>query len=1042
MISKFFIERPVLACVLSIVIVLTGLISMSNLPVEQYPNILPSQVVVETSYTGASAETISNTVASILESSINGVEDMIYMQTMTSSSGDLTITVTFGVGVNTDTAVMNVNNRVQAVLSRLPEDVQRTGVTVKKGATIQTMFLNMYSENSAHDRLFLANYATINILDELKRISGVAEAAVFVPLEYAMRIWLKPDKMQHYSITPNEVIEIIRQQNAQNPSGSFGKEPISETSKYSYTIITDGMFKSASEFENIILKSNDDGSTLRLKDIADVTLGADSYSFTSRFQNIDAVPLRITLQLGANAINVNKEIDRVLEDLKTKFPEGIKLVKLYDMTDFINVSISETVKTFFEAVILVVVVMFLFLQNFRATIIPVIAIPVSIIGSFTGMYLLGFSINQFTLFGLILAIGIVVDDAIVVIENIERIMAEKKLSAKEAAIISMQEITSPVIAIVLVLSAVFIPVAFMGGLTGVIYKQFAVTIVISVVISGFVALTLTPVLCALFLKESHKEPNKFFRKFNMIFEKLSSKYSNGASYVIKHGFLHTVIFIIMIIAIVMIFKNTSTGFVPNEDTGLINVFIETPAGSNLSVTDKAGDYMLEASSEINGIAGEATVISGYNFIAGAPQSNHGVSFMPLKSWNKRTDKEQHINSIMAELSGKLSNNPNATYLLAPMPTIIGLDDSGGLTIYVQSRGGGSLDELAEYSRKITDELMKRDEIVNAYSSLNMNTPQYRIKVDREKAAALNVRIDEVYTAMQSFLGSYYVNDFEYNNRVYKVNIQAESRFRESPDYINEIFVKSETGALIPIGTIISFEKITGADILERFNLFPSSKIISYPSSNYSSGDAIKVIEEVASTILPEGYTIAYYGTTYQEKAASSTGQKVFIFGLVFVYLILAAQYGKWILPIGVLTAVPFAVFGAVLAVFLREMYNDIYFQIGLLTLIALSAKNAVLIIEYAVSLNKNNGLTITQSAVQAAKLRFRPIIMTSLAFTAGVIPLAVSSGPGAFGRQSLGTGVVGGMLGATIIAIFFIPLFYTYFARLENYLLKKYKKNE
>ena len=526
MISKFFIERPVLACVLSIVIVLTGLISMSNLPVEQYPNILPAQVVVETNYTGASAETISNTVASVLESSINGVEDMVYIQTMTSSSGNLTITITFGVGVNTDTAVMNVNNRVQAVLSRLPEDVQRAGVTVKKGATIQTMFLNMHSDNPAHDRLFIANYASINILDELKRISGVADASIFVPLEYAMRIWLKPDKMQHYSITANEVIEIIRQQNAQNPAGSFGKEPISETSKYSYTIITDGMFKSVTEFENIILKSNTDGSTLKLKDIADVTLGADSYSFTSRFQNIDAVPLRITLQLGANAITVNREIDKVLENLQSQFPDGLKLIKLYDMTDFINVSINETVKTFFEAVILVVIVMFLFLQNFRATIIPVIAIPVSIIGSFTGMYLLGFSINQFTLFGLILAIGIVVDDAIVVIENVERIMAEKKLSAKEAAVISMPEITSPVIAIVLVLSAVFIPVPFMGGLTGVIYKQFAVTIVISVVISGFVALTLTPVLCALFLKGNHKAPNKFFRKFNIFFEKASSKYSN------------------------------------------------------------------------------------------------------------------------------------------------------------------------------------------------------------------------------------------------------------------------------------------------------------------------------------------------------------------------------------------------------------------------------------------------------------------------------------------------------------------------------------
>ena len=1041
MFSKFFINRPVLAMVMSIIIVIAGGLSIFSLAVEEYPQVTPPQVVVQATYPGASAEVISSSVASVLENSINGVEGMIYMQSSSTSSGSLNINIYFTNETDPDQATINVNNRVQAVMSSLPQEVQRQGVTVDKRSSTILAVYSLFSDSPAHDTTFIANYAAINILEELKRVPGVGDAALFSRQEYSMRIWLSPDKLTKYNLTPAEVIALVQEQNSQFAAGFFGQEPVRKDLDFTYTVTTQGRFTTPQEFENILIRTNSDGSSLRLKDLARVELGAEDYSVNAFYNGRPAVAFGLFLQPGANALNVAEGVAKKLEELSQTFPEGLQYAIPYDTTSFVNVSIKEVIKTFIEAIILVVIVIYFFLQNFRATIIPVLAVPVSIIGTFAGMYMLGFSINLLTLFGLILAIGIVVDDAIIVIENVERLIHEEKLSVKDATMKAMDEIASPVIAIVLVLSAVFIPVAFIGGFSGEIYKQFAITIVISVVISGFVALTLTPALCVSILKTHEPKPFWIVKKFNDFFEWLTHQFTDKVAHAIRRGVFYVILFVGLIAVTYGLFTRVPTGLVPAEDKGMLLVSMQLPPATALSKTTEMASFM-ESTIRNNPNVEAVMALAGYDMLSSAVRTFGGTAFVKLKDWDLRKEDNQKSQALAQTFTAQLMQNPNAVIFALNPPPIMGLSLTDGFEMYIQNRTGGSIQDLQKYTQLVLQEAQKRPELTGVRTTLSVNVPQYNVQLDRQKAKSLGVNVDDVFTTLQSTFGSYYVNDFNLYGRTFKVSMQSESEFRETPNDLRNVFVRSSNGDLIPISSLVTFERVIGSDILERFNLFPAAKLMGDAASGYSSGDALKVIEEVANQVLPDGYTVAFSGSSYQEKNAGGTGTIAFIFGLVFVFLILAAQYERWLMPLAVLTAVPFAVFGAILATWLRGLNNDIYFQIGLVMLIALAAKNAILIIEFAMEAREKQGKNIYDAAVEAARLRFRPIVMTSLAFTIGVLPLAISSGAGAASRHAIGTGVIGGMLAATFIATFFIPLFYTYFARLSEFISNLRNRHE
>ncbi|AWK62193.1 putative multidrug resistance protein MexB [Helicobacter cinaedi PAGU611] len=1039
--SKFCINRPIFAMVLSIVITLVGVICITILPVEEYPQVVPNEIVVSATYSGASAEVMANTVASIIEDSINGVEGMLYMKSSSTSSGVMNLNVFFSNDANADMALVNVTNRVQSALAQLPAEVQRVGITTRKRSSTLLAVYAMYSDNPAHSSTFVANYGILNVINELKRVPGVGDVTPFGSQDYSMRIWLDIDKLSQNNLTPSEVAKVVSEQNSQFAVGSFGKEPMRSDIAFTYSVTTQGRFVSAEEFGNIIIRSNADGSALRLKDVAKVELGAKDYSVSPLLDGKHASAFGIALQPGANALDVASAVEKKMQELSLSFPNGLHYKNVYNTTSFVKISINEVIKTFIEAIVLVIIIMYFFLQNFRATIIPVIAIPVSIIGTFAGMYVLGFSINLLTLFGLILAIGIVVDDAIIVIENVERILHTEtnelgeKYSVKEATLKAMGEIQGPVVAIVLVLCSVFIPVAFIGGFSGAIYKQFAITIVISVVISGFVALSLTPALCVSILKAKEPKPFYLVRRFNDFFDWLTHKFGEQIGKALRRGILLVALFVAILITTWGLFSKLPTGLVPSEDKGSMMSFIQLSPAASLSRTITEGKKGLAILGQEESVD-SGFLIAGFDMLASAARSSGAVIFVTLKDWSER--KESAF-AIAQKMMGAFNANLDAFSLVTTPPAIMGLSTVGGFELYIQDRSGGSIKDLEKYANLLVTEANKREELLGVRSLFSANIPQYHLNLDRERAKAMNVNVDDVFTTMQSTFGQHYVNDFNLYGKTYQVNIQAQSEFRESPEDLSRIFVKSSNGDLIPISTLVSFERVIGADIVDRFNLFTSAKVIgnANETKGYSSGDALRVIEGVAKEILPDGYTIAYSGTSYQEKNASGTGKLAFIFGLIFVFLILCAQYERWLMPLSVLTAVPFAVFGACLATMLRGLSNDIYFQIGLVMLIALSAKNAILIVEFAQHLHEKEGKGILESAIGAAKLRFRPIIMTSLAFSIGVLPLALSSGAGSASRHAIGTGVIGGMLAATFIAIFFIPLFWSYVARFNEWLRQR-----
>ncbi|HSU44524.1 MAG TPA: efflux RND transporter permease subunit [Casimicrobiaceae bacterium] len=1018
MLSRFFIDRPIFAVVIATFIVLAGLAAMRSLPVAQYPEIAPPVVTVQAIYPGASAQTLEQTVASPLENSINGVPGMIYMSSSSASNGIVQIQVTFDIGTNVDIASVNVNNRVNEVLPRLPEEVRRQGVTVERGSSAFLQVLAFYSPDGRYNDLFTSNYVTLNVLDQLKRLPGTTNVQIFGAHDYAMRIWLKPDRMAQLRLTPSDVIGAVNEQNAQFAAGKVGQSPAPSNQALVYTVTTRGRLTDPKEFAQIIVRANPDGSTVRLGDVARVELGSKDYEFIGRFNGRDATLVGIFLSPGANALEVAKTVRTEMATLATHFPEGLTYAVPYDTTRFVEVSIREVLKTLGEAMLLVFLVIYLFLQSWRAAIIPFAAVPVALIGAFAGIYVLGYSINTLTLFAMVLSIGIVVDDAIVVLENVERHMREDHLSPRDAALKAMREVTGPIIAIVLTLTAVFVPIAFLGGLTGELYRQFAVTIAMSVVISGFVALTLSPALSALILRP-HEAPNRFFAWFNRWFADMTARYNDGVIFLLRRGVIGAILFLGMVAITAWLWRITPGSLVPDEDQGFYISAVILPDGATLERTDKV---VSEVAAAIRSNPNNKDIIAftGFDFIGGGFRNNAATIFVTQKPWDER---KVTAPQLVGELFAKTAGIKEALVLAFNPPPIFGLGTAGGFEFYIQNRGDGGAKRLSEVTQQFLARANRDPVLAGAQTLWRATVPQLNVDVDREKAKTLGIPISDIFAALSATLGNYYINDFNKYGRAWQVLMSAEPTYRNRPDDIGSVYVRSSKGEMIPLSSVATVRYSAGPDVLDRFNNLPAVKIIGQGAPGYSSGQAIAEVEKIAAEVLPADFSYDWGGTSYQEK--KSSGAATFSLGLavVMVFLILAAQYERLSLPLSVLLALPFGTFGALAAIWLRGLTNDVYFQIGLVTLLGLAAKNAILIVEFAV-LKTEEGLSPSAAAIEAARLRFRPILMTSLAFILGVTPLALSTGAGAGARHSTGTGVMGGMLAATFLAVFFVPLFY------------------
>jgi len=1019
MIARYFIDRPNFAYVISIFIMLAGLAAMQGLPISQYPEIAPPVVQVTAIYPGASAEVIEQTVAAPIESAITGIEGMIYLASTSTSSGVLTISVTFDIGTDIDRASLNVNNRVKQVEARLPEEVKRQGVTVEKSSSAFLQVIAFYPEQNRYDDLYVSNYVKLNILDRLKRIPGTTNVQIFGAKDYAMRIWVKPDRMTQLGLTVNDIATALNEQNAQFASGKIGENPNGGNQEMVFSVTTKGRLVNVKEFEQVILRTNSDGSSLRLKDVSRIELGSKDYNFNGKYNGKDSALVGIFLQPGANALKVGEEVRQTLNELKQEFPPGLKHAVPYDTTRFVEVSIREVLKTLGEAMLLVFLVVYIFLQNWRATLIPTLAVPVSLLGTFAGLYLLGYSINTLTLFGMVLSIGIVVDDAIVVLENVERIMHEQGLDARDAAIKAMEEVSGPIVAIVLVLVSVFVPIAFLGGLTGELYRQFAVTIAISVSLSGLVALSMTPSLCVMILRHEHKQANFLFRGFNRFFAAVTRGYVSGVGFMLKRAIFALLLFGGMVYITGQLWLNTPGSLVPDEDQGYYIAAVFLPDGASLERTDKVVDEVIKAIQSNPNNQGVMS-FSGLDFLGGGFKNNAATIFVTQTHWD---DRDVPTTALVGELFAKTAGIKEALVLAFNPPAIFGLGNTGGFEFYIQNKGKSDPAELAAAMRTFQAAAQKDTRLGMINSLWRPATPQLFVDVNRERAKSLGIPLNEAFSTLAATLGSFYVNDFNRFGQAWQVLVSADASFRKKPDDIGRMTVRSKNGDMVPLSAFARVEYTSGPDTLDRFNNLPAVKLFGEGAPGVSSGQALQAVEEVAKQSLPENFTYDWSGASYQEKKTKDNSLLALGLAVLMVFLILAALYERWSLPLSVLLALPFGTFGALLAVTLRDYTNDVYFQIGLITLLGLAAKNAILIVEFAL-LKVQQGWTATAAAMEAARLRFRPIIMTSLAFILGVMPLAFSSGAGAGARQSVGTGVMGGMLAATFLAIFFVPLFF------------------
>ncbi|MBP4138676.1 efflux RND transporter permease subunit [Flavobacterium geliluteum] len=1041
---KIFIQRPVLATVISILLVILGILGLTKLPLQQFPDIAPPSVLVTAVYPGANAETVLRSVAPSLEESINGVENMTYMSSTASNDGSLAITVFFKLGTDADQAAVNVQNRVAQATSQLPAEVVQQGVITAKQQNSFIMAIGMYTDDEAkYDQTFVANYAQINIIPEIKRIPGVGSASIFGGVkDYSMRVWLNPTQMSTYQVTPNEVMAAIQDKSLEAAPGKFG-----ERSKevFEYVIKYKGKLTKPEEYENIAIRSNPDGSVLRLKDVARIELGAYSYNSLTRLNGKKGVVIGIIQLAGSNSNDIQVAINKLMEKQAKSFPAGIKHNIFYSTKVSLDQSIEQVEHTLIEAFILVFIVVFIFLQDFRSTLIPAIAVPVAILGTFFFMQLFGFSINLLTLFALILAIGIVVDDAIVVVEAVHAKMEHKHLSPKVATHEAMHEITGAIISITLVMAAVFLPVGFMEGSTGVFYRQFAFTMAIAIVISAVNALTLSPALAALFLKDNHSldenKPyvkrgfkEKFFDGFNNSFESLTKRYVGGLQFLIRRKWNSLGGLALITVATIVMVKTTPAGFIPTEDQGFIAIAVNTPSGTSLDGTQKV---MTEAENTLRGLDASrfVTAISGFNLLTNSTSPSSAVVFVLLKP-NEDRGEVKNIEEIMNQVRGKLGAISGGSFFVFSFPTVPGFSNVEALDMVLQDKTGGKLDKFSGISQNFIGELMKRPEIAVAFTSFKADYPQLQLDINDEKANQLGVNVKDILQTMQTYFGSAQASDFNRFGKYYRVIVQADIADRADPSSIDRVFVKNKTGEMVPINTLVKLTRIYGSETASRYNLFNSISINAIPKPGFSSGDAIKAIEEVAAQQLPAGYSYEFSGQTREEIASGGQSTTIFLLCLIFIYFLLAAQYESYILPLAVILSIPAGIFGVFVAIGLTGIENNIYVQVALVMLIGLLAKNAILIVEFA-SQRRKSGQALVRASIEAAKLRLRPIIMTSLAFIVGLIPMMSAKGPSAQGNHSISIGAAGGMISGVILGLLIIPVLFIVFQHLQEKLSGK-----
>ncbi|MEE0327680.1 efflux RND transporter permease subunit [Phascolarctobacterium succinatutens] len=1031
--ARFFIDRPVFAIVLAIIITLLGTIAGFSLPIAQYPNITKPRISVNTNYVGASADIVEKAVAQTIEQKVSGVENMLNMSSVSTSSGEYKLNVEFNLEKNADIASVEVQNRVSQATSSLPSEVSGYGVTTAKESAETIMYFGLYSPKNTYDAMFLRTYADANFLDAVKRVKGVSTVGEYGP-EYAVRIWLNPEKMAQLGVTVTDVSNAIKTQNIQAAVGSIGNRPTVDKQERTYSASAQGRLNTPEEFGNVIIRSNN-GDNLKLKDIATIKEGPRNDLIVSKLNGGDSVVFPVSLTSDANAIETVKNIREVLKDAESRFPDDMKLVVIQDNTQFITESLEKVAHTFVEALILVILVVFMFLGSWRATLIPILAVPVSLVGTFASFVILGFTINTLTAFAMILAIGLVVDDAIVVVEAVEHHIQENGMSPKEATYRAMNEVSGPVVAIAFVLSAVFIPVAFTGGTVGELYKQFAITISVSMMLSAIVALSLTPALCSLILVKKEEAPKGFIGKavkaFDDWFARTLAKYVKNVEGCIRKSKLILTCLVVVVICIGFLAKATPTGFVPNEDQGMTAVSIALPEGASSNRTQQIMAGLAQNMRKLPGVK-NVMEVSGIDILSMGQKANAGLAVVTMEDYSKRSNSVQDVIPMIFGMGAKI---PDATVMAFQPPSLPGASSTGTLSLYLMNLGGEDVNTMGERANEFLAACRKRPEIGMLYTTLNTNTPMYQFEVDRDKAQSLNVPVSTVYSALQAFLGGNEINDINNFGRTWKVVMQADEKYRTGVEDMRYFFVRSNDGKSIPLNTLVKPSPKNSSVVMTRFNGASAIKISGDPASGYSSGQAMAAIEEVAKQVLPNTYTYEWTGQSLDEIEAGSRSTQIFIISLIFVFLCLAALYESWTIPLAVLLSVPSAVFGCFLVQYARGLQNDVYMQIGLITLIGLAAKNAILIVEYA-KMNMEQGMDVVHAAVEAAHVRLRPILMTSFAFILGCLPLAIATGPGAGARVSMGNAVVGGMTIATLFGIFLIPVL---FVVVERFFSRKKK---